>query len=176
MTIRRRLLLSFLLILVLFAVNLVIYFWSNQKRQTSVEALRQAISRQILISGVNQSLNDIQKQVTLLSEITSEKPAGGNDAGVVQFKGQLDKIENQIDELRSLSEPEALKNIEAFGNAYRKLSASWRIFYENFGINQTKAITELAVRAEPLTQEVLQTRLPQLQSDENARVDAASVN
>ncbi|PYS05196.1 MAG: hypothetical protein DMG16_00505 [Acidobacteria bacterium] len=176
MTIRRRLLLSFLLILVLFAVNLVIFYWSNQKRQTSVEALRRAISRQILISGVNQNLNDIQKQVTLLSEITTETPAGGDAAGVAQFKAQLEKVENQIGELQSLSEPETRKNIEAFADAYRKLSASWRIFYENFGINQTKAITELAVRAEPLTQEVLQTRLPQLQADENARVDSASVN
>src|SRR3989454_8334010 len=176
MTIRRRLLLSFSLILVLFAVNLVIYFWSNQKRQTSVEALRRATSRQILISGVNQNLNDIQKHVTLLSEITTETPAGGDAAGVAQFKAQLEKVENQIGELRSLSEPEASKNIEAFAGAYQKLSTSWRIFNENFGINQTKAITELAVRAEPLTQEVLQTRLPQLQSDENARVEAASVN
>src|SRR5213593_2148444 len=176
MTIRRRLLLSFSLILVLFALNLVIYFWSNQKRQTSVEALRRAISRQILISGVSQNLNDIQKQVTLLSELTTEKPSGGDDAGFIQFKAHLEKVENQIAELQSLSEPETLKNIQAFGNAYRKLSDSWRIFYENFGINQTKAITELVVRAEPLTQEVLQTRLPQLQSAENARVDAASVN
>src|SRR5438093_11688791 len=106
MTIRRRLLLSFLLILVLFAVNLVIFYWSNQKRQTSVEALRRAISRQILISGVNQNLNDIQKQVTLLSEITTETPTGGDAAGVAQFKHQLENVENQIGELQSLSEPE----------------------------------------------------------------------
>src|SRR5262245_64357141 len=116
MTIRRMLLLSFSLILVLFAVNLVIYFWSNQKRQTSVEALRRAISRQILISGVNQNLNDIQKHVALISEITTETPAGGDAAGIAQFKAQLERLENQIEELKSLSEPGTLKNIEAFGD------------------------------------------------------------
>jgi signal transduction histidine kinase len=176
MTIRRRLLLSFLVILLLFALNLAIFFWGNQKRQTSVEALRLAVSRQILISGLNQNLNDLQKQVTLISEVTTETPTGGDPVRIAQFDVQLQKIESQIGELKSLSGPEALKNIEAFSDTYRKLSASWRTFYENFGIDQSKAITELAVRAEPLAQEVLQKRLPQLQTDENARVEAASMN
>src|SRR4051812_4081566 len=176
MTIRRKLLLAFSLILVLFALNLVIYFWSNQTRLSSVEILRRAIFRQVLISGLKQNLNDIQKQVTLVSEISTETPTPVEAANVAQFNVQLQQVGKQIGELRSLSEPQAFQNIDAFDESYRKLSASWRIFYENLGIDQTKAITELVVRTEPWTQEVLQTRLPQLQADENARVDAASVN
>src|SRR5438094_9421517 len=104
MTIRRRLSFSFFLILLLFALNLIIYFWGNQRRQATVEALRQAVSRQALISGLNQNLNDIQKQVTLLSQLAAE-PAGGDTrpGDVAQFHGQLEKIDQQITELRKLS-------------------------------------------------------------------------
>src|SRR5262245_13076314 len=177
MTIRRRLSLSFAVILFLFAVNLVIYFWSNQRRQATVEALRRAVSRQALISAINQSLNDIQKQVSLLSQVATESGATGADpAEVGSFNQQLSTVEREIIELNELAEPETQPNIESFRKAYRDLSSSWRVFYENFGKDQTKAITELVVRAEPLTQEVIQQRLPQLQQDENKRVDAASSN
>ena len=36
MTIRRRLALSFFVILLLFGLNLVIYFWGNHRRKVSV--------------------------------------------------------------------------------------------------------------------------------------------
>ena len=177
MTIRRRLSLSFAVILFLFAVNLVIYFWSNQRRQATVEALRRAVSRQALISGINQSLNDIQKQVSLLSQVATESGSSGADpAEVGIFNQQLSTVDREISELDELAEPETRPNIESFRKAYGDLSSSWRVFYENFGKDQTKAITELVVRAEPLTQEVIQQRLPQLQQDENKRVDSASSN
>jgi hypothetical protein len=52
----------------LFALNLVIYFWGNHRRQLYSRSLRRAVSRQGLISELSQNLNDIQKQVTLLSQ------------------------------------------------------------------------------------------------------------
>jgi len=104
MTIRRRLSLSFLLILLLFGLNLIIYFWGNQRREATVEALRQAVSRQALISGLNQNLNDIQKQVTLLSELGADLAADHARPGdMAQFHGQLERIEHQIAELKDLS-------------------------------------------------------------------------
>src|SRR5262245_23047928 len=177
MTIQRRLSVSFSVILGLFALNLVIYFWSNQRRETTVEALRRAVSRQALISGLNQNLRDIQKQVTLLGQITTEStPPRADPSEIAQFNAQLDRVEAQIGELRDLAEAESRSNVDAFAEEYRQLATSWKTFYESFGIDQTKAITELAVRAEPLAQKIFQLRLTQLQTDENARVDAASIN
>ena len=57
MTIRRRLTLSFFAILCLLGLNLVIYFWSDIKRKSTFEEMRSAISRQILISSVQQDLS-----------------------------------------------------------------------------------------------------------------------
>src|SRR5215470_205520 len=177
MTIRRRLAFAFSLIIFLFAVNLMIYYWGNLRRQSSVEALRRAVSSQASISAINQDLNDIQKQVTLLSQVATETAAGGANAGEVsQFNRQLQEVESKIEQLHDQSEPETRANIESFSEAFQNLSASWRVFYQNFGVDQAKAITELAVRAEPLSQDLLKVRLPQLQKDQNSRVDAASAN
>ena len=43
MTIRARLTLSYLAILVLLGINLIFYFWSDSRRQSSFEELRRAI-------------------------------------------------------------------------------------------------------------------------------------
>jgi len=175
MTIRRRLSISFLVILLLFVLNLLIYFWGNHRRQLTAEALRRAVSRQALISEVSQNLNDVQKQVTLLSQVATENaPAAAAPEDVAQFNRQLENIGQEIQEVSDLTEPETRVDIAAFADAYMKLSSSWQIFFESFGVNQTRAITELAVRAEPLTQEVIQKQLPRLKSDEKLRVNAAS--
>jgi signal transduction histidine kinase len=182
MTIRRRLTLSFLAILVLFALNLVIYFWGNRKRQATVEDLRRAISRQALIATIRQNLSDVQKQVTLLSQIATDTgvtPAPGAGAGpgdVSQFGSQLEAIDRTVGEFQDLSDAQARPKVDIFAKTTRDLIASWRVYYGSFGTDPSKAITELAVRADPLSQTVLQQLLPQLQKDENLRVESASAN
>src|SRR5439155_23674437 len=57
---------------------------------------------------------------------------------------------------------------------YGALRTSWGACYPNFGIHQSKAITELALRADPISQEILGRLLPQLERDEQERVAAAS--
>src|SRR2546425_8807164 len=119
MTIRRRLSLSFSVILLLFAVNLVIYFWGNQRRQSSVETLRRAVSREALISALNQNLNDIQKQVVLLSQVATETPSPGADPSEMsRFDGQLENVEHEIAELLKLAEQNSDANIVSFSEAY----------------------------------------------------------
>src|SRR5438874_9896395 len=100
MTIRRRLILSYLAILTLLGLNLVIYFWSDQRRKSTFEELRRAVSRQILISSIHQQLNDYQKQVTLLSQIMADSVSGGASAEeIAQFNGRLHAIGEEIERM-----------------------------------------------------------------------------
>jgi len=175
MSIRHRLTISFLTILVLFAVNQMVYRWGNEMRRVTVEGLRRAIARQSLIASINQSLNDLQKQVTLLSQVaTDQAVSGAPPADIAHFNENLQLVQKEIGELKALADADAMAGIAAFSDVYRDLSESWKIFYANFGVNQSKAITELAIRAEPLGQKVVQQLLPQLQQDEKARVERAS--
>jgi signal transduction histidine kinase len=175
MTIRRRLGLSHFAILLLLAFNLVIYYSSDLKRKSTFEELRRAISRQILISSIQQKLNDYQKQVSLLSQITADlSNSGASPEEVTQFSEHLNDIGGQISQMSSLSDAGGKDKIEAFRKAFGELSASWQVFYENFGRNQSRAITEVVTRGEPLGRKVMQEMLPQLQQDERNRIEAAS--
>ena len=190
MTIRRRLIVSYFAILVLLGLNLAIYFWSDLKRKSTFEELRRAISRQVLISSIHQELNDFQKQVSLLSQdmadsvysgdaVTKERLAGGGGVSAEEYSrvdARLNAVAGQIRQMRSQTGADGMAKIDNFAAAFGELSASWRIFYENFGRNQTKAITEVVVRAEPLSQKVMTQLLPQLQQDERDRVEASSAH
>ena len=175
MRIRRRLTVSYFAILILLGCNLAIYFWSESKRGSSFEELRHAISRQILISSIHQELNDDQAQVTLLSRINADAGRGGaSTEEIAHFNGRLDALSDQIQRMISLSDAGSRNKVETFKNTFGKLSDSWRTFYENFGRNQPRAMTEIAIRTEPLSRKVMLELLPKLQQDEKNRVESAS--
>jgi two-component system, NtrC family, sensor kinase len=175
MSIRRRLTLSYIAILALLAVNLVVYFWGDRKRQATVEELRRAISRQILISSVQQKLSEYEKQVTLLSQGTADANSGGASPGeIAAFNHRLEGVGAQLRQMSALSDADGRGMVDNFSASFRDLSASWRIFYENFGRNQSLAITEEVTRSEPLGQKVLKELLPELQQHQTESVEAAS--
>src|SRR4051794_15635045 len=153
MTIRRRFSLSFLGIMTMFAFNAGVYIWSNQRRSAAVEDLRRAIARQALLSSVQLTLNDAEKQISVLSQIASEAGAAGASQGdKSQFSSRLSTAETNVTKIRNLSEP--TPTVTGFEGKFRQLTTSWRVFYENFGVNQSKAIEELVLRGEPLSRDV----------------------
>src|SRR6476620_11453078 len=105
MTIRRRLTLSYFAILTLLGCNMAIYFWSDQKRKSTFEELRRAVAHQVLISSINQRLNDYQKQVTLLSQIMADSTSGGaSPEEITQFNTRLDAVGDQIGRMKAQSD------------------------------------------------------------------------
>ncbi len=177
MKIQRRLGLSFFVILLLYGLNLGVYYWGNQKRSASVETLRKALSRQLLFSSIQQNLTNLQKQVTLLSQVVAEVASEGlGPEQITQFHTQTETIAREIKTLYGLSDPAFSAEIESFDKMYFELRQSWRVFYENFGINHTQAIMELALRADPFTTRLMVQMLPQLYQDEEERVEHAMHN
>jgi signal transduction histidine kinase/DNA-binding response OmpR family regulator len=178
MTILRRLTLSYLAILVLLGLNLIVYFWSDSKRQLSFEELRRAIGRQNLISAIREELDNCQKQVTLLSQITGGG-AGANGASpdeIARFNGRLNAISEKIHQMSLLEDAPGRRRIESFGAAFQDLSNSWRIFYENLGHHQARAIQEAVMHSEPLSEKVIHDLLPQLERNEKDMVEADSAH
>jgi signal transduction histidine kinase/DNA-binding response OmpR family regulator len=173
MTIRRRLTLSFLTILGLLGLNLVIYFWGNHRRQSTVEDLRRAVRRQALISSVHENLDKIQKQVSLMSQGVADPGGWARPEDVVHFKAQLAVIANQAGELRKLSDAAERAAVDGLAKAYTGLSASWSAAYANFGGNQAQAIAEVVIHADPISEKILRGLLPALQQEEDERVEAA---
>ncbi len=174
LTIRGRLALSFLVVIGLFALNLGVYSVSNSKRKATVEALRRAISSEILIAGINQRLNDTQKQIALINQAVTDSGVGAAPEEIASFESQIEIVRQNIRELKALSEPEVRQGVEQFGKDYEALSTSWTIFYKNFGVRYAAAITELALRGDPMSQRLLQQTVPQILDAEKHRVETTS--
>jgi len=159
----------------LFAFNAGVYVWSNGRRSVAVEELRRAIRRQSLLSSIQITFNDTQRQIGVLSQVASEAgAAGASPADKAQFAEQLGVAGKNIIALRELSKNSAV--VAEFAQSFEVLSASWRVFYDNFGVNQTKAIAELVIRADPLSRRVIQELIPRLQVEQTQLVESASEN
>lgn len=165
---------SFLAILVLFALNFSINFWSTQQKGAATEFLQQATSRQALTTTIKQGASDIQKQVDRLGQIhivgTTTPLAPGE---IEKLNLQSAAITAQIVMLHKLSDTETNIRVEALQKSYADLAASWRIFYESFGIKHVQALTELALHTEPLSQHVLYEAIPLLEELEQQQIATA---
>lgn len=174
MTLRKHIQLSLLAILILFALNFAINFWSSQKNGATIAALHQAISRQILTATIKQGTADIQKQVTRLGQLRFDNATTPlPDKEVEQMNLHAGTIASQIVMLHKLSDEVMRTQVETLQKSYEDLAASWRIFYQNFGVNQVQALTELALHTEPLSQRVLYESIPALETVGKQRTDAA---
>jgi class 3 adenylate cyclase len=179
MTIQRRINLSFVVIGVFFSLNLIVYFWSSHRQGISADNLQRATSRQLLFSDVQQEITSYQKQIALLGQTISDAggragagAGGGADPSEVsQFKSQLHNTADKIHELEKLADPDIRPEITRFASGFDALSASWTAFYQNFGVNTQAAIMELALRADPLTERIIQQTLPRLRAADRSRAE-----
>src|SRR5579862_367656 len=147
MTIRRQLTLSYLSILLLLGCNLLIYLWTDTKREAAFEDLRRAISRQTLISTIQQQLRDYQNQVAYLSQGAAGLIMPSHEQ-MDEFSNPLNAIGQEIQQVVALATPEDKASMESFYQVFLELSASWRLFYQNLG--QNRAVTEMVMHVEPL--------------------------
>ena len=140
-----------------------------------MEALHQAISRQALTAAIKQGTVDIQKQVTRLGQLrfdTVTTPLSAKE--IEQVNLHAGTIASQIVMLHKLSDDTMRANVQTLQKNYEELAASWRVFYQNFGVTHGQALTELALHTEPLSQSVLYEAIPVVELDGKQRTDAAN--
>lgn len=178
MTIRRKLSLAFAVILILFGVNLAMYFWGAAERDRAVHTLSRALTRVGLIASMHQKLDDLHKQITILSGISiGAGAAAASPQEIGQFTTQLHGVAAQVGQLRALADdPAERAAVQSFGATFAQLSQSWVRYYRDFGVHQDLAVIELALHGDPLSAELFQRRLPELVRGEQARVAQAKAN
>jgi class 3 adenylate cyclase len=168
--------LSLIAINALFASNVAFFAWSNHRRKNTVEDLRRAIASEKAIGSIAQRLNNIQRQVALLGQAAVESGQGAGEGERAEFKAQLASLRDDIRKLATVTRGESQRRAVELEKDYKDLSVSWLIFFENFGVHHATAIMEIAVRAEPLSQRMLQQLVPALHDAESRAVEAASKN
>lgn len=68
MTLARRVGLSFALVLLLFGLNVGVYFWTSEQKAESLAALRSTSERRMLLRAIEHDLRDRGRETVILSE------------------------------------------------------------------------------------------------------------
>ena len=170
MTIRQRQIVSILGVLILFATTQAVYFWSSRLRARTMETLHQIQARQVLINTIWREVDNLHKEITLLSQITFEEGGMGPNQEERRVFGQRTvHIAELIEQVRSIADPSHQAQIDELAETFKNLAAAWQGFYENLGVEQVFVLAHL-IRADPLSNLLLIEQIPGLNEAEGARL------
>ena len=177
MRIQKTLLVAFLFIVLLFALNLGVYFWGDFKRTNSITDLLNSIERQELLVAIRHDVEDLHAQNSLLVQVdSSEAVAEISTEDFDYFNQQAEYIHEQIKDIRELLPQTEIARIEKFEVAFLALMDSSRKFYVYFGRDHTKSLIEWSMNTEPLSSELIQTLLPEQEAREKELKQASRQN
>src|SRR3989442_2004482 len=132
-SVRNRLVLSFLAILALFALNQAISIWSDHARSQAFGALNRALNRRALTVSVRQQLADLHREVTLLGQVRFEPGSVPDPAARQSFDRGLSRAATEVHELKSLSAARDSVDIAALESCFTQVAGLWKKFYEYLG-------------------------------------------
>lgn len=200
MTIRRRLGLSFLIILLLFGLNLVIYFWSTVQKTRSLNELRQAVERRLELATIDRELGNRADEVILLSEVLRTAGAATLETSQIdEAKQRVDSLGQTIERLHRLVPPPGQASFQTFATTYQQLRASWIAVYDSLLVLREAELqaAEAAVAAAsrrrragdpveevaappsvptPASRDTAVNQLAALEKEEEARVEQSTAN
>jgi signal transduction histidine kinase len=132
MSLRRRLTLSLVTILILFAVNVGTHFWGSYARSQSMVAYRNSVTAAQLSTEVEQLLEDQRQQILVLSTLrdNTEDPLEFDE--LRQARSQIDDISTMISKLGELSHEVTRLHYQKLLQSSSKLLEGWLAFYENY--------------------------------------------
>src|SRR4051812_14455077 len=131
MTIRRRLTSSFLAILLLFSVNLAVYYWGNSQKRKNLVEMRMAVTRAQLLTSIERELGDRRQELGVLGQLAESGASALTQAQVAAVRERLALVSAQIAQLSKLSPTDAAA-VNALIEVYNRLKVAWTSQYEGF--------------------------------------------
>jgi diguanylate cyclase (GGDEF)-like protein len=168
-----RLLGALLAILVFFALNLCTHLWGNNSRNDALTELRGAIERQLYLAQVKGRLSDAHREMALLTGALTEGELGPEARAA--FAARLDLIAAALEHVRKIPGGPSVMQTR-FSSVFYDLHRSWMLAYGSLGVDDSTAITELALRADRLSTDLLTRLLPDWEREEKKRVRDASAH
>jgi class 3 adenylate cyclase/HAMP domain-containing protein len=170
MTIRRRLWLSTVVILLLFALSQGINTWSARQITATVTRLHNALKRQVEAGEIHQRMDRMHNQIAVLSQLQEPTPATKEE--LQGFQLELTSIAQGIETLREDSEPDQKQETQEMADSFRRLSEDWYQYYSNRSTQPVLALAALT-HADPITRKLLTETIHERAEEEDRRVQAA---
>ncbi len=132
MSLRRRLTLSLVTILVLFAVNVGTHFWGSYARNESMEAYRDSVSAAQLSTEVEQLLEAQRQQILVLATLRETTEDQLDESELAQAEQSIADINGKIRELGRLSHSVTELQVEQLWDSSGTLLEDWLDFYRGY--------------------------------------------
>ena len=132
MSLRRRLTLSLVTILILFAVNVGTHFWGSYARNESMIAYRDSATASQLSTEVEQLLDDQRQQILVLATLRETTQDQLDADELRQAVADIDEINTKIRDLGKLSHDVTQLNYQQLWQAASNLLTGWKAFYQNY--------------------------------------------
>src|SRR5215813_4556976 len=176
MTIRRRYYLSLLIVLGLFFANLIAYVWSAHARKLAESEWDHATAAELKLSSIRQELDNLNKEVTIASQMPPEEQASVMNEETLNFFQRITTERYaEIESLKQDASPNQVAAIQEFQSHFRELRRAWLDFYRTGGKDESAAVADL-VRADSLAVKVFEQEIPNLQSLESDRISRARID
>jgi signal transduction histidine kinase len=132
MSLRRRLTLSLVTILILFAINVGTHFWGSYARHESMIAYRNSVTATQLSTELEQLLETQRQQTLVLSTLRDNTEDQLDEEELAQAEEALGNISAKIRELGELSHNITQLHYDKLWQSGTALLEGWLEFYQNY--------------------------------------------
>jgi signal transduction histidine kinase len=132
MSLRRRLTLSLVTILILFAVNVGTHFWGSFARNESMIAYRNSVTAAQLSTEVEQMLEDQRQQILVLATLRDTTDDPLDSAELQQAEDAIATVIDKIQKLGKLSHSVNELHYEQLWDSADRLLQNWLEFYRSY--------------------------------------------
>jgi signal transduction histidine kinase len=132
MSLRRRLTLSLVTILILFAVNVGTHFWGSFARNESMFAYRNSVNAAQLSTEVEQLLEDQRQQILVLATLRDTTDDPLEDDEMQQAEDGIVNVIGKIQKLGKLSHSVTELHYDQLWQSSSKLLEGWLEFYRSY--------------------------------------------
>ena len=143
MSLRERLTLSIITILILFSINVGTDSWSNNTRKVNMIELQQSVSGQLLAINIRQNLEDLHKAILLLGSLRNTLQESLTPQEIGQALSELSALQADIQELGTLSSDRSYENLR---DSFIELTPLWKNFYRRYNDSSYNHYDESDVR------------------------------
>lgn len=132
MSLRRRLTLSLITILLLFAINVGTHLWGSLARSESMIAYRSSVTAAQISTEIEQLLDDQRQQILVLATLRDSTEDQLDAAELAQAEDAIVNIIGKIQTLGTLSQGVTELHYERLWESSSSLLESWLEFYRNY--------------------------------------------
>ena len=146
MTLRSRLSLAIIVILILFSINVSTNNWSNNTRNTGLLDIQQIVNGQTQFNLINQSIKKFHDNILFLSRATTSQEKKRSEQDKSQFFNELNKLQGSMEKLLSSSSRITKLSYTDLENNFTQLTSLWKDHLQDLDGQQAEDNSEHSYR------------------------------